>query len=80
MVRFYTRTLKSSSDFIRVLTALTIAGWSSLAARRAHNPEVAGSNPAPATDISYDEVAPTQASEPPQHIKKSRAFLARFFF
>ncbi len=28
---------------------LTDAGWSSLAARRAHNPKVAGSNPAPAT-------------------------------
>ena len=26
----------------------TIAGWSSLEARRAHNPKVAGSNPAPA--------------------------------
>ncbi len=26
------------------------AGWSSLVARRAHNPEVAGSNPAPATN------------------------------
>ena len=26
------------------------AGWSSLVARRAHNPKVAGSNPAPATD------------------------------
>ena len=26
-----------------------IAGWSSLEARRAHNPKVAGSNPAPAT-------------------------------
>ena len=26
-----------------------VAGWSSLAARRAHNPKVAGSNPAPAT-------------------------------
>ena len=25
------------------------AGWSSLEARRAHNPKVAGSNPAPAT-------------------------------
>ena len=25
------------------------AGWSSLVARRAHNPEVAGSNPVPAT-------------------------------
>ena len=28
---------------------LVSAGWSSLEARRAHNPKVAGSNPAPAT-------------------------------
>ena len=28
------------------------AGWSSLAARRAHNPKVVGSNPAPATSNS----------------------------
>ncbi len=28
-----------------------IAGWSSLVARRAHNPEVVGSNPAPATKL-----------------------------
>ncbi len=28
----------------------SIAGWSSLAARRAHNPKVVGSNPAPATN------------------------------
>src|ERR1700729_1403011 len=28
------------------------AGWSSLVARRAHNPKVAGSNPAPATKYS----------------------------
>ena len=26
------------------------AGWSSMVARRAHNPEVVGSNPAPATN------------------------------
>ena len=26
------------------------AGWSSLEARRAHNPKAAGSNPAPATE------------------------------
>ncbi len=31
----------------------TDAGWSSLVARRAHNPKVVGSNPAPATN---DEV------------------------
>jgi hypothetical protein len=28
-----------------------IAGWSSLVARWAHNPKVAGSNPAPATSL-----------------------------
>ena len=28
-----------------------IAGWSSSVARRAHNPKVAGSNPAPATKM-----------------------------
>ena len=27
------------------------AGWSSLVARRAHNPKVVGSNPAPATTV-----------------------------
>src|SRR5699024_1074516 len=32
-----------------ILHHIHIAGWSSLAARWAHNPEVAGSNPAPAT-------------------------------
>ena len=31
------------------LRHLYIAGWSSLVARRAHNPEVVGSNPSPAT-------------------------------
>ena len=31
---------------------IVVAGWSSLVARRAHNPKVVGSNPAPAT-ISY---------------------------
>ncbi len=29
---------------------MTDAGWSSLVARRAHNPKVVGSNPAPATN------------------------------
>ena len=33
------------------------AGWSSLAARWAHNPKVAGSNPAPATTYRDDRVA-----------------------
>ncbi len=29
------------------------AGWSSLVARRAHNPKVVGSNPSPATTKKY---------------------------
>ena len=32
-------------------SGLTGAGWSSLAARRAHNPKVVGSNPTPATNL-----------------------------
>ena len=32
-----------------------VAGWSSLEARRAHNPKVVGSNPAPA--ISFAQIA-----------------------
>ena len=34
------------------------AGWSSLAARRAHNPKVVGSNPTPATIFWYFLVRP----------------------
>ena len=37
------------SLFLRHFKILIIAGWSSLVARRAHNPEVVGSNPSPAT-------------------------------
>ena len=32
------------------MDATVDAGWSSLVARRAHNPKVVGSNPAPATN------------------------------
>src|SRR5277367_1356351 len=37
------------------------AGWSSLAARRAHNPKVVGSNPTPATNFPFyiNELAST---------------------
>ena len=34
-------------------TAITGAGWSSPVARRAHNPKVVGSNPAPATNLLF---------------------------
>ena len=33
-----------------IIAHLADAGWSSLVARRAHNPKVVGSNPAPATN------------------------------
>ena len=36
------------------MAQLNIAGWSSSVARRAHNPKVVGSNPAPATKFSHD--------------------------
>ena len=35
---------------------MTDAGWSSLVARRAHNPKVVGSNPAPATNYNLMQV------------------------
>ncbi len=31
---------------------MVIAGWSSLVARRAHNPKVVGSNPTPAIELN----------------------------
>ena len=37
---------------IDVYSAFADAGWSSLVARRAHNPKVVGSNPAPATNLN----------------------------
>ncbi len=33
-----------------------VAGWSSLVARRAHNPKVVGSNPAPATNTTVAQL------------------------
>ena len=40
---------------------VNIAGWSSLVARRAHNPKVVGSNPSPATNWSRGVVVITSA-------------------
>ena len=37
---------------------LVDAGWSSLVARRAHNPKVVGSNPAPATNEKIQSLIP----------------------
>ena len=38
------------------------AGWSSLVARRAHNPKVVGSNPAPATTLQLNAIAVNYAT------------------
>ena len=43
----------------RTTVVVTDAGWSSSVARRAHNPEVAGSNPVPAT--TREDPVPTGA-------------------
>ncbi len=40
----------------------TDAGWSSLVARRAHNPKVVGSNPAPATTFRLIATAMNHAT------------------
>ena len=48
-LRFVSDRLQESGH-IRIL-ADSDAGWSSLAARRAHNPKVVGSNPTPATSF-----------------------------
>jgi hypothetical protein len=37
------------------IIAVSVAGWSSLVARWAHNPKVVGSNPAPATKFMMNE-------------------------
>ena len=40
---------QTTQEFESLILLFIIAGWSSLVARRAHNPKVVGSNPAPAT-------------------------------
>jgi hypothetical protein len=54
-IRFTSKLLLTGHGAVHIIRALAgligfIAGWSSLAARRAHNPKVVGSNPAPATN------------------------------
>ena len=42
------KTVQGFESLILLFSNNIIAGWSSLVARRAHNPKVVGSNPAPA--------------------------------
>ena len=71
-----------------VAQAIRVAGWSSLVARRAHNPKVVGSSPTPAT-IFYGGVAQLArafGSYPEGHVFESHrryqapAFAGAFLF
>jgi hypothetical protein len=55
-----------------------LAGWSSLVARRAHNPKVVGSNPTPATMGSFrrQRTGPFQFSSKKDKNKCPRRFQA----
>jgi hypothetical protein len=48
------------------------AGWSSLVARRAHNPKVVGSNPAPATNCN--PCSPSSLQYPPFSVQTDRNY------
>ena len=49
---FVTEKHYKSTHYTLCSSVISDAGWSSLVARRAHNPKVVGSNPAPATNLS----------------------------
>ena len=55
VVRIHLHPFKISVVFFALIVyninIINTAGWSSLEARRAHNPKVIGSNPVPATKI-----------------------------
>ena len=49
---FYKKILKELKNLINLKIEFSFnAGWSSLVARKAHNLEVGGSNPSPATNL-----------------------------
>ena len=43
---------------------MNVAGWSSLEARRAHNPKVVGSNPAPAIHAQIAQLVEQRTENP----------------
>ena len=49
---------------LRPFCFFNIAGWSSLEARRAHNPEVTGSNPVPATRAQIAQLVEQRTENP----------------
>ncbi len=48
VVRIHLRPVKQERNYFFLFIKHNNAGWSSLEARRAHNPKVTGSNPVPA--------------------------------
>jgi hypothetical protein len=65
---FYVLLTFEALDPILRPTVKPVAGWSSLVARRAHNPKVVGSNPAPATNNPFQMFALAE------HVKRVFAF------
>ncbi len=57
---------------------LTIAGWSSLEARRAHNPKVIGSNPIPAIHAQIAQLVEQRTENP--RVAGSIPALGIFFY
>ena len=47
-----------------MILKINIAGWSSLEARRAHNPKVIGSNPIPATYAQIAQLVEQRTENP----------------
>ena len=47
-----------------MILKINIAGWSSLEARRAHNPKVIGSNPVPATYAQIAQLVEQRTENP----------------
>ena len=57
---------------------MNIAGWSSLEARRAHNPKVIGSNPIPATHAQIAQLVEQRTENP--RVAGSIPALGIFFY
>ena len=61
-----------------MILKINIAGWSSLEARRAHNPKVIGSNPVPATYAQIAQLVEQRTENP--RVAGSIPALGIFYF
>ncbi len=55
---------QTTQEFESLILLFIIAGWSSLVARRAHNPKVIGSNPVPATYAQLAQLVEQRTENP----------------